>query len=59
LIEHHETDAVEADEPLLGPEPEVTVTGLEDGRNGVLGKALLDRPEPVPVLGNEKLRIQG
>ena len=36
-----EPRAVEADEPLLRPDPEETVAGLKDGVDGALGEAVL------------------
>ncbi len=59
LVEDHEAHAVEADEALLGAEPEVTVARLDDGANRVLRKALLGRPDAVPVLRRGEPGVEG
>jgi len=51
--------AVEADEAALGGEPEEAVVGLEDGVDGVLGKAGVALPGLATVLAESCIRIEG
>ena len=50
-VEDREADAVEAHETAVGPEPEVSVAGLDDGGDGVLGKLVGGGPDVEAVLG--------
>jgi hypothetical protein len=59
LVEHAEADAVEADEPLVGSEPQVAVPGLGDGVDGVLREAVVAPPDVAGELGQAPLRFEG
>src|SRR5262249_20592370 len=52
VVKDAEGGAVEAHEPLFSPEPQITLPCLENGFDGVLGKALLGSPDVMPVLSD-------
>ena len=58
-IEHGEANTVEANEALLGAEPQEAVARLKNGLDGVLGKPVFDREDRVAILGDGTARIQG
>jgi methyltransferase family protein len=58
LVEDHELIAVEARQSFVGSEPKVTVGGLGNGANGVLGEPLLLTPGRPGVLGETLARIE-
>src|SRR4029453_13202834 len=49
-VEGVEGHAVEADQSLLSPEPEIPILRLGDGEDRVLGEALFTGPAPLHVL---------
>ena len=49
-VEEGEVHAVEADETAVGREPEITVAGLEDGMDSVLGQPIVCLPELLAIL---------
>ena len=59
LVEEGEADPVEADQPLLGAQPEEPVTRLEHRLDGVLGKALKGGIDGMAVLSDGAGRIEG
>jgi hypothetical protein len=58
LVEHLEFNTVKPDKALLGPDPDVTVIGLQDGLGTVLGQAIIRVPDPVEILRDRLVRIQ-
>ena len=46
-----EAHSIEADEPLLGAEPQIPVARLQDGLDGILREPLIGLPHVVHVLG--------
>jgi hypothetical protein len=57
-VEHRETDAVEAREPVKRADPEIAISGLRHRLHGVLGEALFDLPAVVLKLGERAQWIE-
>jgi hypothetical protein len=49
-VEERELGAIEAHQPAVGREPEITIARLVDGHDGVLGQAGFGRPDVDAVL---------
>src|SRR5260221_9204800 len=48
---HYKTDAIESSEAARSTHPQVTIGGLRDGSNTVLGKTLRRPPDPAHISG--------
>ena len=58
LVENLEFNPVKPDKALLGPNPDVTVIGLQHGLSTVLGQAIVRVPDLVDILRNRLVGIQ-
>jgi hypothetical protein len=58
LVEYLEFNTVKPDKSLLGPNPDVTIIGLQHGLSTVLGQAIIRLPDPVDILREGLVRIQ-
>src|SRR5262249_7164201 len=52
------TDAIEAQQPEFGPQPEISIARLRDGRDHPLSKAFAVSPHGMYVLADVERRVQ-
>ena len=58
LVEYLEFKTVKPDQALLGPNPDVTIIGLQHRLSTVLGQAIVRVPDPVDILRDGLVGIQ-
>jgi hypothetical protein len=58
FVENFEFNTVKPDKALLGPNPDVTIIGLQHGLSTVLGQAIIRVPDPVDILRDRLVGIQ-
>jgi hypothetical protein len=58
LAEYLELNTVKPDKTLLGPNPDVTVIGLQHGLDTVLWQAIIRAPDLVDILRDGLMGIQ-
>jgi hypothetical protein len=58
FIENLEFDAIESNKAFLCSNPEITISGLQQGLNTVLGQAIFRTPDRMNILRDGLVRIQ-